>query len=51
MATSGKTPHPARLPDVAINVFWHAKFHRAPANRWLRGVVFELFADQKHAAG
>jgi DNA-binding transcriptional LysR family regulator len=47
----GKTPHPARLPDVAINVFWHAKFHRAPANRWLRGVVFELFADQKHAAG
>jgi DNA-binding transcriptional LysR family regulator len=42
-----KTPHPAKLPDVAINVFWHAKFHRAPANRWLRGVVFELFADGK----
>ena len=42
-----KTTHPAKLPDVAINVFWHAKFHRAPANRWLRGVVFELFADQK----
>jgi DNA-binding transcriptional LysR family regulator len=42
-----KTPHPAKLPDVAINVFWHAKFHRAPANRWLRGVVFELFAGGK----
>ena len=42
-----KTPHPAKLPDVAINVFWHAKFHRAPANRWLRGVVFELFGDRK----
>jgi DNA-binding transcriptional LysR family regulator len=41
-----KVPHPARLPDVAINVFWHAKYHRSPANRWLRGIVFELFADE-----
>ena len=40
-----KVPHPAKLPDVAINVFWHAKYHRAPASRWLRGVVFELFGD------
>jgi DNA-binding transcriptional LysR family regulator len=39
-------PLPAKVPDVAINVFWHAKYHRAPANRWLRGVVFELFADE-----
>lgn len=46
-----KTPHPAKLPDVAINVFWHAKFHRAPANQWLRGVVFELFADGKGEGG
>lgn len=41
-----KVPHPAKLPDVAINVFWHAKYHRAPANRWLRAVVFELFGDE-----
>jgi DNA-binding transcriptional LysR family regulator len=38
-----KVPHPAKLPDVAINVFWHAKYHRAPSNQWLRGVVFDLF--------
>jgi DNA-binding transcriptional LysR family regulator len=38
-------PHPAALPEVAINVFWHAKFHKAPANQWLRGVVFDLFCD------
>jgi DNA-binding transcriptional LysR family regulator len=38
-------PHPARLPEVSINAFWHAKMHRAPANRWLRSVVFELYAD------
>lgn len=40
-----KLAHPAALPEVAINVFWHAKQHRAPANRWLRGLVFELFGD------
>ena len=38
-----KQPHPARLPDVAIKLFWHARNHRAPANQWLRGLVFELF--------
>jgi DNA-binding transcriptional LysR family regulator len=42
-------PHPAKIPDVAINVFWHAKYHRAPANQWLRGVVFDLFADDEPA--
>ena len=42
-----KVAHPARLPDVAINVFWHAKYHRSPANQWLRGVLFELFADKE----
>lgn len=45
-----KLPHPAKLPDVAINVFWHAKYHRAPANRWLRGVVFDLFGDEAPSA-
>ena len=38
-------PHPAQLPDIAINAFWHAKAHRSPANRWLRGMVFDLFAE------
>jgi DNA-binding transcriptional LysR family regulator len=42
-----KVPHPAKLPDIAINAFWHAKYHREPANRWLRGMVFELFGDRK----
>jgi DNA-binding transcriptional LysR family regulator len=46
-----KVAHPAKLPDVAINAFWHAKYHRSPANRWLRGVVFELFAEEADAAG
>ena len=39
-------PHPAKLPEIAINQFWHARFHREPGNQWLRGVVSEQFADR-----
>lgn len=46
-----KVPHPAKLPDIAINVFWHAKYHRSPANRWLRGVLFDLFGSGPPGAG
>ena len=38
-------PHPIDLPDVAINLFWHAKVHRSPAHQWLRGLLFDLFGD------
>ena len=38
--------HPAPLPEIAINMFWHAKYHKDPANEWLRGMVFRLHADQ-----
>jgi DNA-binding transcriptional LysR family regulator len=43
-------PHPMELPEIAINVFWHAKVHRSPAHQWLRGVVFELFGEDKAGA-
>jgi DNA-binding transcriptional LysR family regulator len=43
-------PHPMELPEIAINVFWHAKVHRSPAHQWLRGVVFELFGEDKAAS-
>ena len=38
------SPHPARLPDIAINLFWHAKFNRDPASLWLRQLLVELFS-------
>jgi hypothetical protein len=38
--------HPLRLPEIAINVFWHAKAHGSLPNQWLRSVVFELFAGK-----
>jgi hypothetical protein len=34
-----------KLPDIAINVFWHGLYHRSPANRWLRGILFDLFSE------
>jgi hypothetical protein len=37
--------HPAGLPRIAINLFWHAKVHRDPANLWLRGVVASRYAE------
>lgn len=40
-----KVLHPAKLPDIAINVFWHAKYHRSPASTWLRGILFDEFSD------
>jgi len=39
--------HPVKLPDIAINLFWHARFNRDPANMWLRQVLVDLFADDK----
>jgi DNA-binding transcriptional LysR family regulator len=45
-----KVPHPVKLPDVAINVFWHAKYHREPANRWIRGVMVDLFGESASEA-
>lgn len=38
--------HPAGLPEIAINMFWHAKFHKDPANEWLRRLVFRMHSDQ-----
>jgi DNA-binding transcriptional LysR family regulator len=38
--------HPATLPEIAINMFWHAKYNKDPANEWLRGLVFRVHSDQ-----
>ena len=39
--------HPLPLPEININLFWHARFNKDPANKWLRSLVFETFADGK----
>ena len=37
--------HPLSLPEININIFWHARFNKEPANQWLRRLIFERFAD------
>lgn len=39
-------PHPVKLPEIAINLFWHAKYHKDPANQWLRNAIFSMHADR-----
>lgn len=36
-------PHPAPLAEIGITLFWHARVHDDPANRWLRGELAGLF--------
>ncbi|BAP45260.1 LysR family transcriptional regulator [Pseudomonas sp. LJDD11] len=38
-------PLPVPLPEITINLFWHARFHKEPANQWFRDLMFELFSD------
>ncbi len=40
------SPHPVKLPEIAINLFWHAKYNRDPDSVWLRQLIVELFADR-----
>lgn len=44
-----KSRHPVVLPEIAINLFWHARFNRDPANMWLRQLLVELFSDTEPA--
>lgn len=36
---------PVKIPDITINVLWHARNHREPSNQWLRQLVFEEFSQ------
>ena len=38
-------PVPLPLPEIAINLFWHGKYNRDPANKWFRQLMFDLFSD------
>jgi DNA-binding transcriptional LysR family regulator len=38
-------PHPIRIPQVRINLYWHKRYHRDPANQWLRNHFCEMFAE------
>jgi DNA-binding transcriptional LysR family regulator len=39
--------HPAKLPEISIDLFWHTRYHRDPASQWLRTVIGRLFASAR----
>jgi DNA-binding transcriptional LysR family regulator len=38
-------PLPMKSPSYDINVFWHERFHRDPANRWIRHFVANVLKE------
>lgn len=38
--------HPVKLPQHTIDLYWHAKVHKDPANQWLRRLIYDTFADR-----
>jgi DNA-binding transcriptional LysR family regulator len=36
-------PVPFELPPIPLNLFWSARYHRDPANQWLRAMMTEAF--------
>jgi len=39
-------PLPLRMPSFEVRLHWHQRFHQDPANRWLRQLMAELYAEQ-----
>jgi DNA-binding transcriptional LysR family regulator len=37
---------PVALPRIEIAQYWHERYHRDPAHRWLRSVTLDLFGDR-----
>ena len=37
---------PLTMPSFEVRLHWHQRYHQDPANRWLREVMAELYAEQ-----
>jgi DNA-binding transcriptional LysR family regulator len=37
--------HPAKLPEIAISLFWHGRYHKDPAVSWLRSLIIRLHGE------
>jgi DNA-binding transcriptional LysR family regulator len=40
---------PIELPAIPINLFWSARYHRDPANQWLRTLMVDTFNTEEAA--
>lgn len=41
---------PFRSPQLQVQQFWHRRMQNDPANRWLRGVIYEVNRREPNAA-
>lgn len=39
-------PVPFPLPQYAIKMHWHERYHHDEGNKWFRGIIYELLADR-----
>ncbi len=44
-------PPPFKARPRVVKQHWHSRFHNDPANRWLRGIVADLFVQKRRRAG
>ncbi len=42
------TPVPFGLPEIPIDLFWSARYHRDPANQWLRTLMADTFMSEEN---
>ena len=36
---------PIKIPSFEIKQHWHERYHHDPANKWIRGLIAELFLE------
>jgi DNA-binding transcriptional LysR family regulator len=39
-------PPPIALPRIEISQYWHERYHRDAAHRWIRSLSFEIFSEK-----
>ena len=39
-------PAPIEIPTMCVAVYWHERYHRDPANKWLRQTFVKLFQGE-----
>jgi DNA-binding transcriptional LysR family regulator len=42
---------PVAIPGFIVRQFWHERFHKDPANKWFRDLVYALLTDSGDLAG
>ena len=39
---------PVAFPAYDIKLYWHERYHRDPAHKWMRELIYDLFKDTKN---